>query len=210
MIVRIIRTRSFFFSYPIYYPRTTLVLPPSSNSDQGSHSGPPSPFPTTVRAFVFIASIIQHFLPLSTCVELYRSICDVWAGTERSGASCRNVRGWKEASQDGYASSTVPNYCQEMRKNYATQKQKKTQTQTCERLAPLSPINITRHASRTKSSLLSAVIVRAFDVSLIDRADWFHVSNTEREYYGALLGQRRVTPLALKNEVRPPQVCVLS
>ena len=39
--------------HPIYYPRTTLALPPSSNSDPGSHSGPSSPVPTTVRAFIF-------------------------------------------------------------------------------------------------------------------------------------------------------------
>ena len=47
------------------------MLPPSSSSDAGSHSGPSSPLPTTsVRAFVFIARITQHFLPSSTRVEL--------------------------------------------------------------------------------------------------------------------------------------------
>ena len=64
-----------FFSplHPIYYPRTSLALPPSSsssNSDPGSHSGPLSPLPTTataVCAFIFIARI-QHFLPSSTRV----------------------------------------------------------------------------------------------------------------------------------------------
>ena len=34
-----------FFSHPIYYPRSTLALPPSSNSDPGPHSGPPPPTP---------------------------------------------------------------------------------------------------------------------------------------------------------------------
>ena len=38
--------------HPIYYPRTTLALPPSRNSDPGSHSGPSS-LPTTARAFFF-------------------------------------------------------------------------------------------------------------------------------------------------------------
>ena len=55
----------------MHYPRTTLALPPSSNSDPGSHSGPSFPLPTTVRAFIFIARRIQHFLPSSTRVELY-------------------------------------------------------------------------------------------------------------------------------------------
>ena len=55
--------------YPIYYPRGTLALPPSSNSDPGSHSGPSFPLPTTVRAFIFIAKIIQRFLSSSTRVE---------------------------------------------------------------------------------------------------------------------------------------------
>ena len=53
-----------FFFHPLYYPRTTLALPPSSNSDPGSHSGPSSPLPTTVRAFIFIAGILEHFSSL--------------------------------------------------------------------------------------------------------------------------------------------------
>ena len=61
----------FFFGHPIYYPRTTLVLPPSSDSDPRAHSGRSSPLPTTVGAFIVIARIIQHFLPSSTRVELY-------------------------------------------------------------------------------------------------------------------------------------------
>ena len=40
---------------PIHYPRITLALPPSISSDSGSRSGPASPLPTTVRAFIFIA-----------------------------------------------------------------------------------------------------------------------------------------------------------
>ena len=42
----------FFFFHPIYYPRTTLALPPSSNSDPGSHSGPSSSLPTSACAFI--------------------------------------------------------------------------------------------------------------------------------------------------------------
>ena len=54
-----------FFLFVPFHPRIALSLPPSSNSDQGSHarSGPSSPVPTKVRAFVFFARIIQHFLP---------------------------------------------------------------------------------------------------------------------------------------------------
>ena len=59
---------SLFFFHPIYCPRTTLMLPPSSNLDPESHSGPFSPLPTTVRAFIFIARGIQSFLlPWSNC-----------------------------------------------------------------------------------------------------------------------------------------------
>ena len=54
----------------IDYLPITLAFPPSNNSDPGLHSGPSSPPPTTVCVFTFIASIIQHFLPSSTCVEL--------------------------------------------------------------------------------------------------------------------------------------------
>ena len=60
----------FFLHHHIYYPRTTLALPPSSNSDPGSHSGPSSSIPTTVRDFVFVARTLQHFLPPSTRVEM--------------------------------------------------------------------------------------------------------------------------------------------
>ena len=47
----------------MYYPRNTLALPPSSSSDPGSHSGPSSPLPTTVRAFISIAKKISIFFP---------------------------------------------------------------------------------------------------------------------------------------------------
>ena len=45
----------FFFFHPIYYPRTTLALPPTSDADPGSHSGPSFPLSTTVRVFFFIS-----------------------------------------------------------------------------------------------------------------------------------------------------------
>ena len=63
----------FFSLHPIYYPGTTLALPPSSNSDLGSYSRPFSPVPTTVRAFIFIifmARRTQYFYPSTTRVEL--------------------------------------------------------------------------------------------------------------------------------------------
>ena len=56
---------------PIYFPRTTLALPPSGNSDPGLHNGPSSSLPTSARAFIIIARR-QHFLPSSTRVELYQ------------------------------------------------------------------------------------------------------------------------------------------
>ena len=37
----------------IYDPRSTLALPPSGNSDMGSHSGSSFLLPTTVHAFIF-------------------------------------------------------------------------------------------------------------------------------------------------------------
>ena len=60
-----------FFLHPIYHPRTILALPPSSNSDPGSHSGPSSSLPTSARAYIFTARRIEHFLPSSTRVEFY-------------------------------------------------------------------------------------------------------------------------------------------
>ena len=61
-----------FVLHPIYFPRTTRKLPPSSNSDPGLHGGPSSPLPTSARAFiplVFIGRRLQHFLPWSTRVN---------------------------------------------------------------------------------------------------------------------------------------------
>ena len=63
-------TLLFFFFIP-FIILASLALPPSSSSDPGSHSGPSSPLPTTVRAFLFVARRIQRFLPSSTRVELY-------------------------------------------------------------------------------------------------------------------------------------------
>ena len=44
----------YFFIFLLLFSHCSpLALPPSSNSDPGSHSGPSSPFPSTVRAFHF-------------------------------------------------------------------------------------------------------------------------------------------------------------
>ena len=55
--------------YPVYYPRITLALPPSSSSDPGSHSGPHPPPPPPhygTRAVIFNARrIFSIFLPSS-------------------------------------------------------------------------------------------------------------------------------------------------
>ena len=56
----------FFFIRPIYYPRITVGLAASSSSGPGSHTGPSSPLPTTVRTFIFITGTIQYLLPSST------------------------------------------------------------------------------------------------------------------------------------------------
>ena len=61
----------FFFYHRIYDPRTTIALPPRSNSDPGSHCGPSSPPPLRYVPSFFFARIIQHFLPSSTRVKLY-------------------------------------------------------------------------------------------------------------------------------------------
>ena len=64
------------FLHPIYYPCTTLALPPSSNSDPGSHSGSSSPLST--RAFIFYHENNSAFSSLSsTPVELYLPFCFV-------------------------------------------------------------------------------------------------------------------------------------
>ena len=58
-----------FFSIPfIIFALLSLSLH-SRNSDPGSQSRLFSPLPTTVRAFIFIARRVQHFLPSSTRVE---------------------------------------------------------------------------------------------------------------------------------------------
>ena len=64
----VIHTEYFFFpSSHILFSnlratRTTLALPPSSNSDPRSQSGLSSPLPTTIRAFTFIARRICQSL----------------------------------------------------------------------------------------------------------------------------------------------------
>ena len=60
-----IRFNAGYFSYffhLFYCSLPTVAPPPKSKSDPGSHSGP-SP---TVRAFIFIATRIQHFFPSLT------------------------------------------------------------------------------------------------------------------------------------------------
>ena len=58
-----------FISIPfIIFALLSLSLH-SRNSDPGSQSRLFSPLPTTVRAFIFIARRVQHFLPSSTRVE---------------------------------------------------------------------------------------------------------------------------------------------
>ena len=59
---------SFFFPFFIlpgmWFPRTTLALPPSSDLDPRPHSGPSSPPLRTVRAFfIFIPRKNPQFLP---------------------------------------------------------------------------------------------------------------------------------------------------
>ena len=75
-IVLLFPHSQYFSNYFFFIPFIILALlspslPPSSNSDPGSQSGRSSPLPTTVRAFLFIARNIQHFLPSSTRVEWY-------------------------------------------------------------------------------------------------------------------------------------------
>ena len=64
----VLRSKHFSFSLFFFIPFIVLALlsrslPVRDISCPGSHSGPSSPLPTTVRAFIFIARIIQHFLP---------------------------------------------------------------------------------------------------------------------------------------------------
>ena len=43
----IYRSYRYFFFHPIYYPRTTIAIPPSNTSYPGSQGGPSSPLPTS-------------------------------------------------------------------------------------------------------------------------------------------------------------------
>ena len=76
---------AYFFSHPIYYPRTSLALPPSSNSDSGSHCGPSFRLPTTVRAFIFIARKNSSFSSLFDSRRIVR--CYEPAATSRQPES---------------------------------------------------------------------------------------------------------------------------
>ena len=60
----------FFFLIPFIIFAHLLSLLPTRNSDPGSHSRLFYPLPATVRAFIFIASRFQPFLPSSTRIEL--------------------------------------------------------------------------------------------------------------------------------------------
>ena len=63
-----------FFFHPIYYPRTTLALSPSSILDPGSHSGPPFPPPHYgTRLHSFIARKSRHFFCLVDSRRLVRT-----------------------------------------------------------------------------------------------------------------------------------------
>ena len=57
----------FYFGFPvpfiIFVFALQFSLPPSRNSDPGSHSRLFSPFPTTVCAFFFIARRLQPLFP---------------------------------------------------------------------------------------------------------------------------------------------------
>ena len=62
----------FFFSSHLqqcFFPLTSPELSPFYSSNPGSHSGHFSPVPATVRASIFVARIVQYFLPSSTRVE---------------------------------------------------------------------------------------------------------------------------------------------
>ena len=68
----------FFFFNSFYYRRPSFSLPPSRNSDPGSHSRLFSPIPTTVRALHFYPEEISA-LPLvdSRRMRFYNIIGDV-------------------------------------------------------------------------------------------------------------------------------------
>ena len=61
----------FFFCSSHLLSSLFLLQLPRHDSVPGSHSRPCSPLPTTVRAYVFIARRVQHFLPSSIRIELF-------------------------------------------------------------------------------------------------------------------------------------------
>ena len=80
---------SYVFVRPIYYPRTTLALPPSSKSDPGSHSGPSSPLLRHMPSFLSREELNIFFPPrlasnvswasLLALTVKYVCVC-TWAG----------------------------------------------------------------------------------------------------------------------------------
>ena len=78
-----------FFFHPIYYLRPSFSLPPSGNSDRGSHSrlfSPPTHYGSCL-AF-FIARRFQIFLPSSTRVQLYIMYTIYFSKTSRNSFTC--------------------------------------------------------------------------------------------------------------------------
>ena len=71
----VIYSGAYIYIYIFCIPFVILALLspslPTVTQIRGDIAGPPPPLPTTVRAFIFIASRIQHFLLRSTLVELY-------------------------------------------------------------------------------------------------------------------------------------------
>ena len=68
-----VRTYFFFFSHTWYHLLSSPIffsLPPTRNSDPGSHCRLFSPPPATARAFIFIARRFLRFLSSSTRIEL--------------------------------------------------------------------------------------------------------------------------------------------
>ena len=78
----------FFFSIPFVTLALLSRSLPVTSSDPGSHSGPYSPLPTTVRAFIFIARMIQHFLPSLTRVTAAHQISNKYVCTRFSYGKC--------------------------------------------------------------------------------------------------------------------------
>ena len=72
------------FAHPIYYlrPFSFTFSHPRRNLDPGSHSGPFSPLPTTVRTFTSISRRTQHFPPSSTRVELCNNFRNILFRTQ--------------------------------------------------------------------------------------------------------------------------------